>query len=578
LAAPAAPRYDPTEDMSNFDKLRAGMGKAFVDVGRGVGQLVGMVSPEEVAESRQRDAALMSSGAGRVGNVLGNVAAALPAMMIPGAATLPGAAAVGAAQGFIQPTAADGERLTNTMVGAAAGGGGVLAGRALKAGYQASKALAAPFTEGGRQMIAGRMINRFAENPNALARANGGQTITGAVPTVAEATGDAGMARLQDALRALDPQIENRIGQRLSANNAARVNALESLAGDTAKRTAAEQAREAATKPLYQAAFAQEVPVTAELQALLNRPSMQKALARAAGIAKEEGREFGLQPGAAAVPARPGSSLMNNSTPAVPATPPSITGQTLQDIKMGMDALLKDPASGIAGKEIGAVRATRNAWVRMMEDAIPEFGTARTTYAAMSKPLNGMEVGEEIARRGTSNTSNLAGDPRMQANALLGLLRDEPALLRRATGRNELQSLSQVFEPGELNLLRAIAGETDRAAAVAAAGAGPGSATAQRMASQNVLRQLIGPTGLPQSWAESALANTAIGKPLNLIYGGVAEPRIQQALADAVLDPALAGRLAAAARPVPAAPNPLLDLLMNGVRVGPAAISVSRER
>jgi hypothetical protein len=166
----------------------------------------------------------------------------------------------------------------------------------------------------------------------------------------------------------------------------------------------------------------------------------------------------------------------------------------------------------------------------------------------MSKPINSMDIAAHVARKGLSNGSDLSGTPTINRNALLGTLRDESALMRQATKRNVGNALSDVMEPQDLNMLRAIASESDRAGAVASAGNGPGSATAQRMASQNVLRQIVGPTGLPQSWAENALANTIIGKPLNLIYGGIAEPKIQQALAQAVLDPDKARAVLTAAR------------------------------
>src|SRR5574343_500559 len=40
--APVDPKqFDPTEGMSTTEKLLAGVGKAFVDAGRGVGQLAG---------------------------------------------------------------------------------------------------------------------------------------------------------------------------------------------------------------------------------------------------------------------------------------------------------------------------------------------------------------------------------------------------------------------------------------------------------------------------------------------------------------------------------------------------------
>ena len=134
-AAPAAP--DPTEGMSGTQKFLAGTGKAFADVARGVGQIarsalpdaagdaLGLPTQADIDEAKRLDAPLMRTGAGMAGNVTGNIAAAVPTMFIPGAATLPGAAAVGAGMGFLQPTATDESRLQNTALGGAAGAGGV---------------------------------------------------------------------------------------------------------------------------------------------------------------------------------------------------------------------------------------------------------------------------------------------------------------------------------------------------------------------------------------------------------------------------------------------------------------------
>lgn len=579
--------YDPTSGMSTFERTVAGYGSAVPRIIRGVRQYlpeaIGGMSPEQVAEANKLDEPLLNTTAGNVGNIAGNIAALAPTVAIPGAATMRGAAAIGAVQGLLTPEETAQARLKNVGIGAAAGAGGVAAARAISGIAQGTKALVEPFYEGGRQKIAGRVIQRFANDPSAIASAQGSRSITGALPTLAEETGDAGLARLQDALRSVDPQISNRIGQRLADNNASRVAALQSLAGDGAQRAAASTARQAATAPLYQQAFAKTVEVDDSLRSLLSRPSVQSALSRAKSIAAEEGRNFGM---AAATPGTPGVTLVDDAGRAIAelggsaGTPAKVTGQTLQDVKMALDALLKDPTSGIAGKEAVNVKATRDAIVSWMEQAIPEFNAARTGYAALSKPLNAMDIGEEVARRATSNTSDLAGNPRMQANSLLGMLRDEAGLIERATGRKGVgQSLSDVLTPDQLNLLRTVASEADRTAAVASAGAGPGSPTAQRLASQNILRQLIGPTGLPSSWAESAIANTVIGKPFNLIYGGVAEPRIQNVLADALLDPSFARSAVAAAQPRgPLLPNnALTQLLTQSARVTPAQL-VTGER
>lgn len=102
-------------------RFLAGTGKAMSDLGRGVGQLMGMVSEEDVAESRRLDAPLMATRAGKVGNVTGAVATTVPAMFIPGANTVAGAGAIGAGYGLLQPTTSTSERVANTAIGGAVG-------------------------------------------------------------------------------------------------------------------------------------------------------------------------------------------------------------------------------------------------------------------------------------------------------------------------------------------------------------------------------------------------------------------------------------------------------------------------
>lgn len=84
--------YDPTEGMSTFDKFAAGAGKGVYDLGRGLGQLVGAVDEKDVADARKRDAALMDTTPGMLGNVAGQIATALT-----GGSVLRGAGAAGSA-------------------------------------------------------------------------------------------------------------------------------------------------------------------------------------------------------------------------------------------------------------------------------------------------------------------------------------------------------------------------------------------------------------------------------------------------------------------------------------------------
>ena len=95
--------FDPTEGMSRTDKFLAGAGKGMTDLARGAGQMLGMVSDADIAESRKRDAALMNSGYAQAGNIVGQAAALAPAALIPGANTYVGASLIGAGAGAARP-------------------------------------------------------------------------------------------------------------------------------------------------------------------------------------------------------------------------------------------------------------------------------------------------------------------------------------------------------------------------------------------------------------------------------------------------------------------------------------------
>lgn len=112
---------DPTGSFG--ENVLAGAGKAMTDVGRGVGQMLGMTSRADIDESKRRDAPLMATGGGITGNIAGNLVMLAPTALIPGVNTLTGAATVGAATGALQPVATGESRALNTIVGAGAGAG-----------------------------------------------------------------------------------------------------------------------------------------------------------------------------------------------------------------------------------------------------------------------------------------------------------------------------------------------------------------------------------------------------------------------------------------------------------------------
>jgi len=123
---------DPTHGMSDAEKFGAGAGKAFVDLGRGGAQMVGLgPSKAQVEETRTLEKPLMKSGYANAGNVAGNVAASIPATFIPGANSLVGSAVLGSALGALQPVGEDESRTKNAALAAAIGLGGFGVGKLL---------------------------------------------------------------------------------------------------------------------------------------------------------------------------------------------------------------------------------------------------------------------------------------------------------------------------------------------------------------------------------------------------------------------------------------------------------------
>lgn len=142
---------DPTAGMTTTQKTLAGTGKAFSDVYQGLTQLesrlpsvlqspvrraIGLTKrPEqidaEINETKRLDAPLMSTTAGKIGNIAGNIAVAAPTAFIPGVNTTVGAGLVGASQGFIQPVAEGDSRVLNTVLGGVLGAGGQKVGQAI---------------------------------------------------------------------------------------------------------------------------------------------------------------------------------------------------------------------------------------------------------------------------------------------------------------------------------------------------------------------------------------------------------------------------------------------------------------
>jgi hypothetical protein len=574
----AEPPIDPSEGGTNlrpfgFDtgiqmpqgvsRFLAGAGKSMVDVGRGAGQMLGLVDRKSVDDSKRLDAPLMDTGSGVVGNVLGNVAMALPAALAgPAAATIAAQAGLGAVQGALQPAGTDDSRIRNIAMGGAIGAAlpaALRAGKVLKAGF------VDPFTEAGRNRIVGGALNRAASDP-AEARANL-QMARGATPgfnpTAGQASNDAGIASLERAARAIDP---GGFGDIDATQRAALVQALRSISRVPEDRAAAVVAREQAVAPLYDAAKRAVVPGDDEITELLKRPSMTAATRRAGKLAAERGEKFAITPGEPARTVQTGL-LDANGAPLVqqvPAQPGQLQGRALHDLKMGLDDAIGAPGlGGMQGAERNAAIGTREQYMQWLENRIPEYAQAKSTYAGMSRPINQMDIGQELYKRFVPALADGSAVPfRANAQSLAQALRNGDKLAQNVTGMSGAK-MANIMEPAQMDLLQGVVSDSQMKAAAETVGRGVGSDTVQKLAMSNLIDQ----AGLP-TWIGALAPLRSVGgmaRTIGDIVYTKNDETMRHLMADVLKDPK---RAAEAMKAAGVRPSQLAEYLR---RAGAAA-------
>lgn len=254
---------------------------------------------------------------------------------------------------------------------------------------------------------------------------------------------------------------------------------------------------------------------------------------RAKTIAENEGRPFGFTTTSSA----PFSGVGGGAA----VTKSNITGHGLQDLKMAMDDMLRDPASGIVGKEAMQAKNLRGQIVNWMESANPEFGQARQKFAEMSKPINEMQVGQELLNKLQPALSDFGANGLETGATFARQLRNSDKLAQNATGFKGAGSLEKVMSPENMKILEAIGQDLALKSNGQNLGRAVGSPTMQNMMGQNLINRVAGSVGLPQSLSQSVIANT-LARPYDFVMRS-AQPKISGLLAEAMADPARAAAL-----------------------------------
>lgn len=576
LSAPtqAEKPIDPTEGMTTTQKVLAGTGKAMTDAGRGVGQMVGLVDQKDIDEAKKLDAPLMNTGAGTAGNILGNAATLAPTAFIPGANTVRGAALINAiAGGIITPGSAE-DRGQSALFGGAGGAAGIGAGKLFSGVGRAAKAAAAPLTESGRNRIVGEVMRRAAgENVDGVINKLRGaaELIPGSAPTAAEVAESGGIASLQRAMSAANPEAYTQRGMQSAS---ARVNALRGIAGDEQKMQAAIAARKAAADPLYAAADRAVVTSDDQLREIMARLP-NGTIEQAQNIARMTGRpiQFGrdipesisyVGGKTETVPGSHGHSrtiqlpgLLDSSgapiTTVSPAQSAQYTGRGIDLIKKAIDDVVNtNPTASIGKNAKSAGLGVKQDLVNWADNAIPEYGQARQAWAQGSRPISQMKVGQELLGKMQGPLADhgaLASETGSMYARALNDVRGN--LVKNATGGIR-QSLDDVMEPGQMATLNNVAQDLARKSNAQNLGRGAGSNTFQNFAMDNLAAQSGMPSGV------SMIANLIPGlgslggvvkSAGNLVYKSKDE-LMKQHMADLLLNPkAAAGVMEQAVQP-----------------------------
>jgi hypothetical protein len=248
---------------------------------------------------------------------------------------------------------------------------------------------------------------------------------------------------------------------------------------------------------------------------LMKRPSVQRAMQ----AARSRGREKGIN--------------INDPRGSVAGL------ETVVDELGGMIGRAKTAGDADLAS---ALKSTRDELLSILDDAAPAFGEARRTYQAMSRPINQMDIGEQLRRTALPALDELSNSSlaRVNANSYANALRNADRTARQATGLRSA-TMSDVLEPQQMAAVQGVGQDMARYAAAQDLARVPGSPTAQYLAAQNVVRQFLGPLGIPASAADALIGSISSGV-LGLPYK-LTQSQTEQLLARALTDPQTAAKI-----------------------------------
>ena len=426
-------------------------------------------------------------------------------------ATAGGAGAVGSAlarEEGLGPLEQIGAGMLAGTVAPSAGTAAITAGTAgLRAGREAVR----PFTEAGREVIAGNILRQLSRDPEAAVRnleayqAN----VPGYTPTTAQAARDVGLAAAVPPVRALD--VTGKMTEQAQQANRARLAVLDRLAKQKEDLDAAIAKRNEATAPLREQAFARST-VTPE-QFSTNIASIDDVIG---GILDS--------PAGKRVPVE---RAMNFARQRIEQ---ASTPQELYEVRKD----LRDAAQGLLDKDGSAYRLAKGQLeqvIRSIDDQIesvaPGYANYLKKYAASSRGIERMEAAQEF-RGKVLTTTPIITDPGNVSEYLIS----QPKFTNAIRAAEKDTNLSKT----QLAVLKRVGKDLDDATFRVTQE--PGSNTFRNLSVANVIGAIAGKS----MFGDVPQVLQKVAAPMNWLYNGT-DDAIREVIVDAMLDPKLAARL-----------------------------------
>lgn len=140
--------------------------------------------------------------------------------------------------------------------------------------------------------------------------------------------------------------------------------------------------RSAAAKPLYEAAYSKPVPFTRDLETLLTRPSVGKALSKAKMLAADEG-----------IPSQQWFANIADDGAVTIKNVPDV--RQLDLTKRALDDMISAAQRAGNNNEARILTQSKNQLLSMIDEAVPEYAQARAAFSGPTAVLDAMEEGQK---------------------------------------------------------------------------------------------------------------------------------------------------------------------------------------